>query len=95
MAGASSAEGLHQPVARYLTQQAAWSLGVGTLLSAPFWPWFKGRAARIATASPAGLRGTVEISGAVLEIAWFSLLFFLSAVWLAGDTYNPFIYFRF
>ena len=95
MAGLSAGQSAAQPLARYLTQQVAWSLGLGALLSAPFWSWLKSQGLRLAQNAPGRLRPGVETGGAILEIAWFTLLFFVSTAWLAGDTYNPFIYFRF
>jgi hypothetical protein len=37
----------------------------------------------------------VQLFGSVIEMALIMGILLISAMWLAGGTYNPFIYFRF
>ena len=84
-----------QPLARYLTRQALWALVPGMLFCGPLWGWIKAACIRLGQSAPANYRGAVQIFGAVLEVVLVIGLLLISTIWLAGDTYNPFIYYRF
>jgi len=84
-----------QPISRYLNQQVAWGLVMGMVFSMPLWPLLKDRAQRFAAALPAGRRSAAVGAGAVVEAVLLVALILVSAAWLAGGTYNPFIYYRF
>jgi alginate O-acetyltransferase complex protein AlgI len=84
-----------QPLARYLNNQAIWALIFGIPFCAPLWGWMKRTAVRMGEAMPASFRTGVQVSGAVFEVVLVMGLLLVSAIWLAGGTYNPFIYFRF
>ena len=95
MAGFSPAGGAGQPMGRYLNQQVAWSVALGLLFSVPVWPGLRNVARRITEAAPGYLRVAAQTAGLVLEAVILVALLLVSAAWLAGGTYNPFIYFRF
>ncbi len=95
MAGFSSAAGAGQPMGRYLNQQVAWSVALGLLFSMPVWPGLRNVARRISDAAPGYLQVAAQTAGSVLEAVILVALLLVSAAWLAGGTYNPFIYFRF
>jgi alginate O-acetyltransferase complex protein AlgI len=94
MAGFSAATAT-QPISRYLNHQVAWALVMGVAFSMPLWPALKDRAQRIAQVLPAGARLAAQTAGGALEAVLLVALILVSAVWLAGGTYNPFIYYRF
>ena len=57
--------------------------------------WLEGRGARLGRARSGAVATALEASGVGLEICLVLLLLVFCAAWLAGGTYNPFIYFRF
>lgn len=79
-----------QPLMHYATDQVLCAILSGMLCSTPVWGWLR---AKLASAT-ANRPGPLAI-GHALETSGVLVLFFLSVVWLAGKTYNPFIYFRF
>ena len=50
---------------------------------------------RLGQATPAVFGLACKFSGAALEVVLVIGLLLISAIWLAGGTYNPFIYYRF
>jgi alginate O-acetyltransferase complex protein AlgI len=84
-----------QPLPRYLSNQVLWAIALGIPFSAPLWDWIKTTSARLGQATPASCRAGVQIFGGILDVALVVGLLLISAIWLAGGTYNPFIYFRF
>jgi alginate O-acetyltransferase complex protein AlgI len=89
------AAGIHPSLARYCTNQVAWSVLAGAVFSMPFWPWFKEFWTKRVEVLPRFLQAPAQIVGPVLEPLLWTALLLMSAAWLAGGTYNPFIYFRF
>ena len=89
LSGSNSAP-MAQPLIRYATNQALCALLLGIICSAPFFDELRTRLARTTVNRPIlnVIRCTLEISGIIA-------LLLVSAAWLAGGTYNPFIYFRF
>lgn len=79
-----------QPCARYASGQALCAIFLGVICSVPWREVFHPEIPIATVNRPLfhAVRSVVEFSGVVI-------LFVLSVVWLAGDTYNPFIYFRF
>jgi alginate O-acetyltransferase complex protein AlgI len=67
----------------------------GMAFSTPLWPWLKQWAARIVETLPQALGPAARAIGAIAHLLLIMGLLIISAVWLAGGTYNPFIYFRF
>ena len=92
--GAGSA-GARAAVARYAGNEAIWALCLGTAFSLPLWDAAKNAGAKIGGFIPARGRKIYFGLGQVIEIVLVVALLLISAAWLAGGTYNPFIYFRF
>lgn len=84
-----------QSLASYMTNQIVWAAGFGILFSGPLWNWLRTVSAKIGQASPVAYHSVVRSVGSILEIILIVALLLISSAWLAGDTYNPFIYFRF
>ena len=85
-----------QPIGRYLSHEVGWALGLGVVFSIPLWRDLRASAVRFGQASAASFPRLVWMSlGRITEIILILALLLLSIAWLAGGTYNPFIYFRF
>ena len=84
-----------QLLARYVTHETIFALVAGAIFSMPVWEWLRRIAARTVAGLSDPARVVVVSVGTTLECALVVALLFLSSVWLAGSTYNPFIYFRF
>ena len=84
-----------QSCLQYATDQTILAVCLGILFGGPMWDWIKTMCAKLSRASPAPCRPAVQISGAAVEILLIVALLVISSAWLASDTYNPFIYFRF
>ena len=93
--GLSPAAAVGQPAARYLTNQATFAIVVGIIFSIPTWAKIKSGAKKIGEAAPVKFQPWVATLGMVLEAALLIFLMLVSTAWLAGGTYNPFIYYRF
>lgn len=81
-----------QMVNMILTHQVICVVIVGIFFSAPIVPWFKKELLRML---PGRLHPATLMAGIVFEPIVLIALFIVSSAWLAGGTYNPFIYFRF
>jgi len=86
---------LAQPWQRYAGNEVIWALALGTAFSMPLWAGLKSTGARFARTLPARFHSLYFGAGQVLEIVLVVVLLVISSAWLAGGTYNPFIYFRF
>jgi len=95
MLGIGAASAAAVPLAAHLTHQVAWALVAGLVFATPGWPWLKQWAGRAAARASEGVRQFAEATGALAELCVLIGLFVISLTWLAGSTYNPFIYFRF
>ena len=95
MAGIHMGPIIFHPLQLYLTHQVVLMIVAGAVFSTPVWPWFKQWTARRLQSLPEKLRTPAEASGRIAEVALYAGLLLICAVWLAGGTYNPFIYFRF
>ncbi len=62
-------------------------LGIALLLSMPVYPWLKGNLSK--------LKKPVARLVPKVSVMVYLLLFLLTIAYLVGDTYNPFLYFRF
>ncbi len=95
MSGLAARSADAQPIARYMSNQAIAALVAGAIFSMPVLAWLR----RLAARAVAGLADRARVAavsvGVTLETALVIGVLFLSSVWLAGSTYNPFIYFRF
>jgi alginate O-acetyltransferase complex protein AlgI len=84
-----------QPLARYLSNESIWALVLGIPFCGPLWGRINHICSRLSQATPAHFRTGVQVFGSVLEVVLVIGLLLISAIWLAGGTYNPFIYYRF
>jgi alginate O-acetyltransferase complex protein AlgI len=84
-----------QPFARYSGNEALCALALGTWFSAFQWNKFKAACTQHVGRLPEKSQIVVSHLGNGIEIVLVLALFLISAIWLAGGTYNPFIYFRF
>jgi len=84
-----------QPLARYLSKQVLVTMIAGVLFSMPLWSAFKALLARARAKLPEKPQGVLIQVGAYAELLLIVLLLVVSSAWMAGNTYNPFIYYRF
>jgi alginate O-acetyltransferase complex protein AlgI len=84
-----------QPLGRYLGRQVMWALALGVIFAAPTWPWLNSRLTRLTDFAPINFRASLQTAGHLAETVILVVLLLVSAAWLAGGTYNPFIYYRF
>jgi alginate O-acetyltransferase complex protein AlgI len=97
MAGFAEASAVEYTPAVYLHNDVLLALAAGCVFSAPVLPWLRRlhEGLRRAAAGRGGLAGGLELCLAVGSVAALTLLLLGSAMLLAANTYNPFIYFRF
>ena len=95
MAGLGHPAAEAQPLARYLGNQVAWAISLGIIFSTPVWDILQQQLAKASAGWPHPVRLGGLAFGLVLETVLLVALLILSAAWLAGGTYNPFIYYRF
>jgi alginate O-acetyltransferase complex protein AlgI len=84
-----------QPLQRYTGNEVIWALCLGVAFSMPLWTELKNLGTKIGGGIPAPVRGIYFGLGQIIEIVLVVALLLISSAWLAGGTYNPFIYFRF
>lgn len=84
-----------QPLHRYAGNEVIWALCLGAAFSMPLWGGLKYAGTKIGGMIPARGREIYFGLGQILETILVVALMLISASWLAGGTYNPFIYFRF
>jgi alginate O-acetyltransferase complex protein AlgI len=93
--GITSGAGHGHKVARYWSHELACSIICGAIFAMPAWGWI-GRCARgLQRRLPEVLWPAAQVAGMALQLFLVVALLLISASWLAGGTYNPFIYFRF
>ena len=95
MAGIAPSAGIPQPLARFLTHESVFAIIAGALFATPVLPWLKTRLARAVENLPQRACSAVSAMGMTFECIIVIALLLISSMWLAGGTYNPFIYFRF
>jgi alginate O-acetyltransferase complex protein AlgI len=83
------------PLHRYASNEVVWALCLGAAFSFPLWNGLKIAGAKIGEQIPARGREIYFGFGQIFEIVLVVALLLVSSAWLAGGTYNPFIYFRF
>jgi alginate O-acetyltransferase complex protein AlgI len=84
-----------QPLPLYLSNEIILAIVVGIAFSGPLWNWIKTRCVKLGQVLPAAGQTVVLGIGGILEILLVVGLLLISSAWLASNTYNPFIYFRF
>ncbi|HEV7928472.1 MAG TPA: MBOAT family protein [Verrucomicrobiae bacterium] len=83
------------PLVGRINHQAAFAIIAGLILATPVWPWVKSWAAVKLEKLPRAWGSAVQGVGSGAQLALILAMLIISAAWLAGGTYNPFIYFRF
>ena len=71
----------------YYLRSNGFLLGIALLLSMPVYPWLKGNLSK--------LKKPVARLVPKVSVMVYLFLFLLTIAYLVGDTYNPFLYFRF
>ena len=79
----------------YATSQALWTLAIAIPFSGPLWDRILTSCGKLSSAMPVAHQAAVRVLGSTLQIVLIAALLIISSAWLAGGTYNPFIYFRF
>lgn len=82
-------------VKQYLTNQVMCAIILGIIFSMPVGAWLRNLGQRAAPKFSADFQSLVGNSLAVAEPICLLALLIISSAWLAGSTYNPFIYFKF
>lgn len=95
MAGFATAADPNQKLARYWNSELMWALVLGVVFSMPAWNWLKMGLERLQVRVPTVLQPLTGNLGLAVETLLVIGLMLISSAWLAGGTYNPFIYFRF
>jgi alginate O-acetyltransferase complex protein AlgI len=95
MIGISSRMDATQTIARYWDRELACSIVCGAVFAMPAWDWIRTCARGLRERLPIAWRPAAEASGLGLQLLVVVALLLISGSWLAGGTYNPFIYFRF
>jgi len=95
MFGVRHGTDLSQLLAMHMTHQVAWAILFGILFAVPLRAWLRQLRPRLAATLPGALQPVTLCASIVLEPMLLMVLLVISSVWLAGNTYNPFIYFRF
>jgi alginate O-acetyltransferase complex protein AlgI len=95
MAGVSSGAPYGQKVARYWSHELACVLILGVIFALPTWSGLRRNAGDLQRRLPAAWQPAAQAAGLGLQLVLVVALLLVSAAWLAGGTYNPFIYFRF
>lgn len=93
--GISSGASHGQIVAWYWSHELGCSIILGVIFAMPAWGWICHRARALQRGMPEVLRPAAAAAGMALQLFLMVALLLISASWLAGGTYNPFIYFRF
>jgi alginate O-acetyltransferase complex protein AlgI len=95
MIGFSTGADPNQKLARYWNSELMWAIVLGIIFSMPAWSYLKAVLGRVQGRVPAILQPVTQNLGLALEWLLVVGLLLVSGAWLAGGTYNPFIYFRF
>jgi alginate O-acetyltransferase complex protein AlgI len=95
MIGVAAHGAAAQPLARFVNREVIFALVAGALFSMPAWAWLTTRLTALGSSVPERARLAVAATGMMLECVLVIAVLLISASWLAGSTYNPFIYFRF
>ncbi len=95
MAGFTSTAGAGHPVKEYLTHQVAWAMAAGVLFSMPLRTGLHALTTRLAPGFSDDFRSLGRVTTDLVESLCLIGLLVVCAAWLAGGTYNPFIYFKF
>ena len=95
MLGTATPGAVTQPLARYVTHESVFALIAGAVFATPVIAWVKSTLSRAVSRLPHPACSALTTIGMTLEAVIAIGLLLISSAWLAGSTYNPFIYFRF
>jgi alginate O-acetyltransferase complex protein AlgI len=95
MIGITSVKLPARPLESLLSHQVACSIIAGIAFSTPIWGVVERWVGRKLETLPPTFVPVARATGAVLRLVLLVALLVISSAWLAGGTYNPFIYFRF
>jgi len=95
LVGISSGAGHGYKVARYWSHELACSIVCGLIFAMPAWGWICNCARGLQRRMPEVVQPAAQAAGMALQLFLVVALLLISASWLSGGTYNPFIYFRF
>jgi alginate O-acetyltransferase complex protein AlgI len=95
MLGTATPGAVTQPLARYVTHESVFALIAGAVFATPVIAWVKSTLSRAVNRLPHPACSALTTIGMTLEAVITIGLLLISSAWLAGSTYNPFIYFRF
>ena len=95
MLGTATPGAVTQPLARYVTHESVFALIAGAVFATPVIAWVKSTLSRAVSRLPHPACSALTTIGMTLEAVITIGLLLISSAWLAGSTYNPFIYFRF
>jgi alginate O-acetyltransferase complex protein AlgI len=84
-----------QKIARYWSHELGWCIVMGAVFAMPAWRWLQNGARAVQRRVPAPFQPATANVGLALQLFLVVTGLLFSAAWLAGGTYNPFIYFRF
>jgi alginate O-acetyltransferase complex protein AlgI len=89
-------QGVHaQPLQRYASNEVIWALGLGVAFSLPLWSGINTAGEKFSRLLPQNFHSAYFGLGNLIDIVLVITLWLISSAWLAGGTYNPFIYYRF
>jgi alginate O-acetyltransferase complex protein AlgI len=95
MIGISSVSGSSQKVAQFWNRELAWCIALGLIFAMPAWNWILNQGLSVQRRAPAALQPVAGLAVQGLHLFLVLVVLLISVSWLAGGTYNPFIYFRF
>ena len=93
--GLAAPGALARSLARYVTHESVLALIAGAIFATPALAWLRMRLAQTVERLPQRACSAITAAGMTCECVIVIGLLLISAMWLAGGTYNPFIYFRF
>jgi len=95
MAGLAESQGAAYHVFYYLDNQVIWTLIAGVLFSMPVYPFLHTFKQKLCICQEGVVRFSVLNTVELSKLAVIIVLFIVSMCFLASNSYNPFIYFRF
>lgn len=95
MFGLCSATGQEHDIMKFVNTEFVLAMVAGVLFSTPLVPHFGRQSGKYIVALAGKTQATVEAVFLFGEVTAYIFVLLVSSAWLAGSTYQPFIYFRF
>ena len=95
LAGFSAGVNPAQKIARYWSNELGWCIALGVVFAMPAWDWLRSGTRAVQRWVPGRFQPATQAVGLGVQLFLVVAALMFSAAWLAGGTYNPFIYFRF